>query len=153
MTVGKGSKMAETGLQYEYRRPRDRKLRASDRDREAVSTILQREYVAGRLTPDEFQERVDRCLHAKTYTELDELIADFPYDEPATPRRRSLRPAVFMLVPLALIALIAFSGGRIGWLVFPFFIFVVRPLVWHSRGRRAMWGPPSPRSSRPQPYS
>ena len=144
--------MAETGLQYEYRRPRDRGLRASDRDRGAVSTILQDEYVSGRLTPDEFQERLDRCLHAKTYIELDELIADFPHDEPATPRRRSFRPARFMLVPVALIALIALSGGRIGWVAVPLFVFVVRPLVWHSRGRRAAWGP-SPRSNRAQPFS
>ncbi len=145
----------ETGREYEYRRPLDRGLRASDRDREAVSTILQREHVAGRLTPEEFQERIDRCLHAKTYRELDELIADFPYDAPANPRRRSLRPAPFMLVPVALVALVAFGGGRIGWLAVPVFVFVVRPLVWHSRGRRAVWGPPPlpPRSNRAQPFS
>lgn len=145
----------ETGLELEYRRPRDRGLRASDRDREAVSSILQREHVAGRLTADEFQERLDRCLRAKTYRELDELIADFPYDEPAPPRRRSFRPAPFMLVPVALVALVAFSGGRIGWLAVPLFFFIVRPLVWHPRARRAAWGRPPlpPRSNRAQPFS
>ncbi len=147
--------MAKQDLEYEYRRPRDRGLRASDRDREAVSTILGREHVVGRLTQDEFQERLDRCLQAKTYGELDALVADLPYDEPASPRRRSFRPAPFMLVPVALIALIAVTGGRIGFLVVPLFFFVVRPLVWHSRGSRGPWGRPPlpPRSNRAQPFS
>ena len=147
--------MANNDLEYEYGRPRNRDLRASDRDREAVSAILRREHVLGRLTPDEFHERLDRCLRAKTYSELDELIADFPH-EPESPRRPSLRPASFMFVPVALIALIAFSGGRIGWFGVPLFLFfVVRPRVWHSRGRRGAWGPPplAPRSNRAQPYS
>jgi hypothetical protein len=147
--------MASKDLEYEHRRPRDRGLRASDRDREAVSAILGREHVVGRITTDEFQERLDRCLHAKTYGELDALIADLPHDEPASPSRWSFRPAAFMLVPVALIAAIAVSGGRIGFLAIPFFFFVVRPLVWHSRGRRAGWGPPSlpPRSNQARPFS
>jgi Domain of unknown function (DUF1707) len=148
--------MAKQDLEYEYRRPRDRGLRASDRDREAISTILGREHVVGRLTQDEFQERLDRCLRAKTYGELDALVADLPHDEPASPPRRSFRPAPVMLVPVALIALIAVSGGRIGFLVVPvFFFFFVRPLVWHSRGRRAAWGPPPlpPRSNQAPPFS
>ncbi len=147
--------IAKQDLEYEYRRPRDRGLRASDRDREAVSTILGREHVVGRLTPDEFQERLDRCLQAKTYAELDTLVADLPHDEPASPRHRSFRPAPFMLLPVALIAALAVSGGRIGWLVVPVLFFVVRPLVWHSRGRRAVWGPPPlpPSSNRAPPFS
>ncbi len=148
--------MASKDLEYEYRRPFDRGLRASDRDREAVLEILRREHVAGRLTSDEFQERLDRCLRAKTYRELDQLVADFPHDEPASPRRVSLRPAPFVLVPIALVALIAFGGGRVGWLPVPLFIFfVARPLVWRSRGRRGGWGhsPLPPRSSGSQPFS
>jgi hypothetical protein len=38
-------------------------------------------HVAGRLDSREFQERLERCLEAKTYAELDELVADFPGEE------------------------------------------------------------------------
>jgi hypothetical protein len=148
-------RMARKDLEYEYRRPRDRGLRASDRDREAVLTILRQEYVAGRITADEFQERLDRCLRAKTYGELDVLVADFPHDELERSRRRSFRPAPFIFVPVLLIALLAVTSGRVGWIAFPIFFFVVRPLVWHSRGRRGPWGPPPlpQRSNRTQPFS
>ena len=67
---------------YDRRRgPRDRRLRVSDSEREAVGEILRQQHVDGRLDPDEFQERLGRCLAAKTYAELDELVADFPSPE------------------------------------------------------------------------
>ena len=41
----------------------------------------------------------------------------------------------FALLPLALIAAIALSGSHLVWLALPlFFFFVVRPLLWRSRG-------------------
>ena len=40
-----------------------------------------------------------------------------------------------IILPLALIAAIAFSGGHLVWLAFPLFFFVVRPLLWPSRRR------------------
>jgi hypothetical protein len=132
--------MAKNDLAYERRRPRERGLRASDRDREAVSAILRQEHVAGRLTPDEFHERLDRCLQAKTYSELDALIADLPADEP-NPRAWSLLPVPLVLVPLAIIAALALSVGHVGWIVVPLvFFFVVRPLMWRARARRGGWG-------------
>jgi hypothetical protein len=119
--------------------PRDRRLRVGDDEREAVAEILRREHVNGRLDTEEFQQRLERCLAAKTYAELDELVADFPGQEPE-PRRVARpwgwRPWPFALVPLALIAAIVLSHGHVLWLVFPlFFFFVVRPLVWRSWGR------------------
>ena len=116
--------------------PRDRRLRVGDSEREAVSEILRRRHVEGRLDVDEFQERLERCLAAKTYAELDELVADFPGPEAGQRRSESVRAWrrwPFALLPLALIAAIAFSGGHLIWLAFPvFFLFVVRPLLWRS---------------------
>jgi hypothetical protein len=60
------------------REPRDSNLRAGDHDRDAVADILREQHLAGRLATDEFQERLDRCYAAKTYGELDELVADLP---------------------------------------------------------------------------
>jgi hypothetical protein len=127
--------------------PRDRRLRVGDSEREAVGEILRREHVDGRLDSDEFQERLERCLTAKTYAELDELVADLPSPEAehgqTTGRAWGWRPWPLAFLPLALIAAIVWSGGHLIWLAFPLFFFVVRPLLRRSsdRGyRRGAWG-------------
>ncbi len=76
--------MADQTNYYSRQRPADRRLRASDADRNAVGDILRREHVAGRLDADEFEDRYGRCLQAKTYAQLDDLLTDLPVDrEPA----------------------------------------------------------------------
>jgi Domain of unknown function (DUF1707) len=120
--------------------PRDRSFRVGDKERDAVSEILRRAHVEGRLDEDEFQSRLERCLTAKTYADLDGLIADFPRDgADAGPAQRSRRPwpVPFMFLPLAVIAAIAI-GGHAAWLAIPLiFFFVVRPLVWRAWGGSA----------------
>ena len=74
------SEMADMTNPYARYTPRDRSLRASDHDRDAVGDFLRRQHVAGRLDTDEFAERYGRCLQAKTYAQLDELITDLPPD-------------------------------------------------------------------------
>lgn len=115
--------------------PRDRSLRVGDRERDAVTEILRQHHVDGRLDADEFQERVERCMAAKTYAELDALIADFPREDAVrrAPRGRRWPLPVFIL-PLALVAAIV-AGAHGAWLVAPLlFFFVVRPLVWGAWG-------------------
>ena len=68
-------------------------LRAADADRAAVATVLGQHMSAGRLTVDEYDERLARTYAAKTYGELDELTADLPATIPA-PRTESTRPAM-----------------------------------------------------------
>jgi hypothetical protein len=140
---------AENENAYDRRRgPRDRSLRVGDREREAVAAILRRQHVEGRLDAVEFQERLDRCLAAKTYGDLDRLIADFPGQEEGQGRggRASAWPRwpvaslPLALIPLALVAAIVLSGGHAFWLVFPLFFFVVRPLLWRSVWRRTGYG-------------
>ena len=72
--------MAENVPRYPRYNPQDRGLRAANADRDAIGDILRRQHVAGRLDTDEFAERYGRSLQAKTYAELDELIADLPAD-------------------------------------------------------------------------
>lgn len=52
--------------------------RASDADRDRTVAALRDHMVAGRLTPAEFDERLDRAYAAKTLAELDGLMADLP---------------------------------------------------------------------------
>ncbi len=62
--------------------------RASDADRSRFATMLERHFAEGRLSEEEFSERMDRVLGARTLGELYALSADLP-DPPAVdvPRR------------------------------------------------------------------
>ena len=151
--------MAEEINHYSRRTPANRDLRAADADRNAVGDILRREHVAGRLDSDEFADRFGRCLEAKTYAQLDDLLVDLPEGAEA-----AFRPGPFQLGPapvaatawrggqryggrrpwrlpaiawLALIgAVVALSAGPALWLAVPLvFFLVVRPLMWHSGWR------------------
>jgi hypothetical protein len=51
---------------------------ASDAERERFVHALERHFADGRLTPDEFAERVDRVLAARSLGELYALNADLP---------------------------------------------------------------------------
>lgn len=53
-------------------------MRAADSDRTAVATALGRHMADGRLTVEEYEERVSRAYAARTYAELAELTADLP---------------------------------------------------------------------------
>jgi hypothetical protein len=53
-------------------------LRASDADREAAVDALRRHAMAGRLTVDELDERVEKAYAAKMLSELAELQVDLP---------------------------------------------------------------------------
>src|SRR5690349_13987907 len=58
--------------------PGDPRLRASDKDRERTAELLREHHAQGRLTPEEFDERIDRTFTAKTIGDLDALLADLP---------------------------------------------------------------------------
>ena len=70
-------------------------LRAADADRTAVAEILGRHMSAGRLTMDEYDERLARAYTAKTYGELDQITADLPSTDVAP------RPAAAPAAPAA----------------------------------------------------
>jgi hypothetical protein len=134
--------------------PRDRSLRVGDKERDAVSDILRQGHLEGRLNTDELQARLERCMAAKTYAELDVLMADFPR---VAGERRAGQPwgwrpwPAFLILPLALIAAIT-VGGHLAWLAVPlFFFFVMRPFVWRASGSgyaRGSWACGSRRTTR-----
>jgi hypothetical protein len=131
---------AANDTRYDVRSgPRDRTLRVGDREREAVGDILRQQHIDGRLDADEFQQRVERSLTAKTYAELDQLVADFPgqqTEQVRAGRPWGWRPWPFALLPPAVLAAFVLTGGHLIWLALPvFFLFVVRPLLWRSRAR------------------
>lgn len=59
--------------------------RVADADRERTVTLLREHVVEGRLTLDEFSERMGTALEARTRGELDAVLADLPAAAPDAP--------------------------------------------------------------------
>ena len=84
----------------------DPKLRASDADRDRAASLLREHHAAGRLTAEEFSERLDAAYAAKTLGDINELMADLPsidlYHLPDESMRRmahQARPPVSAVAP------------------------------------------------------
>jgi uncharacterized membrane protein len=54
-------------------------LRIGDRERDAVAAELQEHYARGRLTLEEFNQRLDAVFAAKTQGDLSQITADLPH--------------------------------------------------------------------------
>lgn len=88
-------------------------MRASNADRDRTAEALRKHHSDGRLTDEEFQERYERSLAAKTLGELREIVADLPGERPRRERPRWPRYRYpFFLPPVLLIALVLAMIGR-----------------------------------------
>lgn len=57
-------------------------VRIGDAEREKVATSLREHYAQGRLTLDEFRQRLDSVFAAKTDIDLARITADLPHTDP-----------------------------------------------------------------------
>jgi hypothetical protein len=140
--------------------PGDPRIRASDADRDRVASLLREHHAAGRLTAEEFHERMEQALDAKTLGELDGLLADLPaidlYQLPDASLRRapphrgqSLLPAdrsgsgdpvritpgtvamgAWAVVTSALIAIWAVAAVVGSGTWFPWWALIAIPWIW-----------------------
>jgi hypothetical protein len=76
--------MSETGTSDQGRSP---VLRVSEAERDRAATLLATCCGEGRLTLEEFSERVEIVLAAKTQADLDSVTADLPTGEAVAPYR------------------------------------------------------------------
>ena len=53
-------------------------MRACDADRNRVVELLNVAYSEGRLSKDEYDGRLENALSARTYADLDQIVADLP---------------------------------------------------------------------------
>jgi hypothetical protein len=67
-------------------------MRASEADRTAAGEVLRAALDEGRLDFHEYDERLREAYAAKTYGELNRLMADLPARPPATPERSQVVP-------------------------------------------------------------
>jgi uncharacterized protein DUF1707 len=63
-------------------------VRASDSERERTATLLRDHAAAGRLTPEELDERLGAAYAARTLGELEALAHDLPASMQSPPSRR-----------------------------------------------------------------
>jgi len=120
-------------------------VRVSDAERDAVVQQLSRHTGDGRLTIDEFEERVEQVYASKTRRELDETLRGLPRPAVRIPRRVDIADR---MRPLAGIALLVLAVVAIG----PWILWFAIPLIWcrlagrahrrHHRGRE-LERPPS----------
>ncbi|WP_329135444.1 DUF1707 and DUF4190 domain-containing protein [Streptomyces sp. NBC_01476] len=64
---------------------------AGDADRDRAANVLREAFAEGRLTQDEYEERIGRAFQARTYEELDVLTEDIP-KPPPPPVPAAFRP-------------------------------------------------------------
>lgn len=62
-------------------------IRASDRDRDRATALLQNAYAEGRLTKDEYEARLGRVLSAQVFAQLDVATAGLVAPAPRAPVR------------------------------------------------------------------
>jgi Domain of unknown function (DUF1707)/Domain of unknown function (DUF4190) len=54
------------------------KMRAADADRDRVVELLNVAFSEGRLAKDEYDDRLENAFAARTYADLDQIVADLP---------------------------------------------------------------------------
>lgn len=106
----------------------DPDLRVSDAERSEVADRLGRHYSDGRLNTEEFNERVERAMNAKTQSDLSGLFDDLPSldDSPGVPacraHRRSRRRALFLVL---LIVIAVTVGHALWWFFMPAWLAIL----------------------------
>lgn len=96
-------------------RPNPWLLRASDSDREQYVSLLQTAFLEGRLTRDEYEERMGAAYQAVTYADLAPLLADLP-----VPRDKVPGPPVGVhTLPAGGTSVVSAGSGLDHWRVVP----------------------------------
>jgi hypothetical protein len=124
-----------------------RDLLASDDDRERCASLLARHYVAGRLTLDELEARLDRARVGRTRGELEAVVADLPRASRRAAAVRFVDRAdrlllqahvmTFVAINLLLIAVWALAGSHDFWPAWALVPTAVL-LAWHAGGSWAV---------------
>jgi len=133
-------------------------MRVSNAERTEVADRLAKHYGDGRLDEEEFNDRLDRAMKAKTQADLHGLFADLPdspspvVEEPPHPlvpqrrRRGPLGRVVFIVLAVLLISAawhavtipfwgfgFGMGGAFVPWLLIAIVAYLVWRSGWHRR--------------------
>ncbi|MGO9558402.1 MAG: DUF1707 domain-containing protein [Acidimicrobiales bacterium] len=133
-----------TGGPWHDVRKRTASLRIGDTDRAELAEVLGKHYSDGRLDDEEFRERMDRAMSAKTRGDLGGLLSDLPPLGPTPntlPVPRHSRRLLTLVVVFAGLVFASTLPWRymplhVSWVFFGIVAFVL--LYRHDRHRRFM---------------
>jgi Flp pilus assembly protein TadB len=117
-------------------------LRASDADRERVADRLRQAAAEGRILAHELEDRVHAALRARTYGDLDAVVADLPRDKQPTKQRSRLGSAavrypLVAAIAVASVAVILTAVAAIAFILSgAWVVFLIMALVLRGGGRR-----------------
>jgi hypothetical protein len=124
-------------------------VRIGDAERDRAIASLGDHFAAGRLTAEEFDQRMDQALKARFNEDLEPLFADLPRTvDPDVQSNSNRRPdlhlawsAMLWMAPLIVIfAVVAAVVLSVPWLVWVFmWVFLITGLF--RRRRRYYYGP------------
>ena len=129
-------------------------LRASDADREQVAERLRHAAGEGRIVAEELEERLEAVFSARTYGELDAVVADLP----GTPvRRRERSRALALPRPALIVAIVFLLPVVVSMLIAAMVVIttlftawaVVLAVGWWVFGQHRRYGPDRRRSLHP----
>lgn len=116
-------------------------MRVSDAERQAISDQLKAHFSAGRLDMDEYEERLQQALGARTRGELDDLVKDLPPTNVGPVKAPRPRPFLApVLIAIAMVAVLTTAFGVAHGFFFPWWIIPVAFFLW-SRHWRRRWYP------------
>jgi len=131
--------------------------RIGDQERDGVTAALGRHVAAGRLTLEEYEQRLDSVYAARTPSELAPVLRDLPaLPEPVPGRLARSRQAVpaelvrWMLLSVVLVSVWALAGFGFPWPIFPI-LATAQKAVGGRAGRHGCgpgWGCGSARGHR-----
>jgi hypothetical protein len=119
-------------------------------ERDSAVSALGDHFAAGRLTREEFDERIDKAMQARFQSDLQPLFADLPrpaVERPPTgwPTGAPPRVPIFLLfLPVLIVALIV-TAIALGapWMLWGMFWLFILSRFWArrptSRGQRRCW--------------
>ena len=125
-------------------------LLASDADRARVSGELRTHYESGRLTLEEFQERLDETHRARTEGQLERVLRQLPSKRPTvSPRDNRWRSLAFQYAIVNVVAILIWVFGGANGDFWPKWVLVVTLIMFTRRAfghrhRRALPRPPRP---------
>ena len=111
-------------------------MRAGDEDRDKTVTLVREAYAEGRLSAEEFQQRMEQAQESKTYGELAALVSDLP--------TRALAPAAPVAPPHAAAVAVPEEDNhniRNGWAAWAG-VSVMVNVIWLATWRTGDGGAP-----------
>jgi hypothetical protein len=121
-------------------------LRIGDAEREAAVAALGEHYAQGRITKEEYDERSEAAMSARTRADLRPLFADLAAPEPPRAARPAYRPTrppwlpgIVVPVLLVLVGLTVLTHLPLILFGLAVWFFLIRPR-WHRMGwQRTGW--------------